>query len=79
MADKIFINYRREDSIGTAGRLRDRLAEAFGEENLFMGRQRRRQSARRMRPSDSGVLFPVRRKISNDMKPRYSRDTLRFW
>src|SRR5262245_50609041 len=36
MADKIFINYRREDSIGTAGRLRDRLAEAFGEENLFM-------------------------------------------
>ena len=36
MSDKIFINYRREDSIGTAGRLRDRLAEAFGEENLFM-------------------------------------------
>jgi tetratricopeptide (TPR) repeat protein len=36
MADKIFINYRREDSIGTAGRLRDRLAESFGEENLFM-------------------------------------------
>ena len=29
MADKNFINYRREDSIGTAGRLRDRLAEAF--------------------------------------------------
>jgi len=36
MSHKIFINYRREDSIGTAGRLRDRLAEAFGEENLFM-------------------------------------------
>src|SRR6476661_7759727 len=36
MSDKIFINYRREDSIGTAGRLRDRLAEAFGEESLFM-------------------------------------------
>ena len=28
MADKIFVNYRREDAIGTAGRLRDRLAEA---------------------------------------------------
>ena len=36
MADKIFINYRREDSIGTAGRLRDRLAQAFGQKNLFM-------------------------------------------
>ena len=36
MADKIFINYRREDSIGTAGRLRDRLAETFGQQNLFM-------------------------------------------
>ncbi len=36
MADKIFINYRREDSIGTAGRLHDRLADAFGAENIFM-------------------------------------------
>ena len=36
MTDKIFINYRREDSIGTAGRLHDRLAQAFGEKNLFM-------------------------------------------
>jgi hypothetical protein len=36
MAGKIFINYRREDSIGTAGRLHDRLAEAFGRDNLFM-------------------------------------------
>ena len=36
MADKIFINYRREDSIGTAGRLHDRLAETFGQQNLFM-------------------------------------------
>src|SRR5215471_2734228 len=36
MAGTIFINYRREDSIGTAGRLRDRLAQAFGQSNLFM-------------------------------------------
>ena len=36
MAGTIFINYRREDSIGTAGRLRDRLAQAFGQNNLFM-------------------------------------------
>ena len=36
MTDKIFINYRREDSIGTAGRLHDRLAQAFGQKNLFM-------------------------------------------
>ena len=36
MAGTIFINYRREDSISTAGRLRDRLAQAFGEKNLFM-------------------------------------------
>ena len=36
MARKIFINYRREDSIGTAGRLYDRLAQAFETNNLFM-------------------------------------------
>jgi hypothetical protein len=36
MAGKIFINYRREDSIAIAGRLRDRLAETFGPDNLFM-------------------------------------------
>jgi hypothetical protein len=36
MAGKIFINYRRDDSIGTAGRLHDRLAQAFGRDNLFM-------------------------------------------
>ena len=36
MAGTIFINYRREDSIGTAGRLRDRLAQTFGHKNLFM-------------------------------------------
>jgi hypothetical protein len=36
MAGKIFINYRRDDSIAIAGRLRDRLAEIFGPDNLFM-------------------------------------------
>ena len=36
MAGKIFINYRRDDSIAIAGRLHDRLAEAFGGDNLFM-------------------------------------------
>jgi len=36
MAGKIFINYRREDSIATAGRLGDRLTETFGRDNLFM-------------------------------------------
>jgi len=36
MADTIFINYRREDSIGTAGRLHDRLAQTFGQKNIFM-------------------------------------------
>ncbi|HEY7666199.1 MAG TPA: toll/interleukin-1 receptor domain-containing protein [Xanthobacteraceae bacterium] len=36
MAGKIFISYRRDDSIGTAGRLRDRLAETFGGDNVFM-------------------------------------------
>jgi hypothetical protein len=36
MAGKIFISYRRDDSIGTAGRLHDRLAQAFGRNNLFM-------------------------------------------
>jgi len=32
----IFINYRREDSSSTAGRLHDRLALAFGRETIFM-------------------------------------------
>ena len=36
MAGTIFINYRREDSTGAAGRLHDRLAQAFGRKNLFM-------------------------------------------
>src|SRR5262249_49305474 len=36
MAGKIFINYRREDSIGTAGLLHDRLVQAFGRKNLFV-------------------------------------------
>jgi hypothetical protein len=36
MAGKLFINYRRDDSISTAGRLNDRLALTFGRKNLFM-------------------------------------------
>ena len=32
----VFINYRREDSSGYAGRLRADLAEAFGKGNIFM-------------------------------------------
>ena len=36
MSDKIFINYRRDDSIGMAGRLHDRLAQTFGRDRLFM-------------------------------------------
>jgi TIR domain len=36
MPGKIFINYRRDDSIGTAGRLHDRLVRAFGRKNVFM-------------------------------------------
>jgi hypothetical protein len=33
---KIFINYRRDDSSATAGRLHDRLTQTFGRESLFM-------------------------------------------
>jgi membrane-associated protease RseP (regulator of RpoE activity) len=36
MAGKIFINYRRDDSSGMAGRLHDRLANTFGRAKLFM-------------------------------------------
>jgi len=36
MAGKIFINYRRDDSISTAGRLNDRLAQTFGRKKVFM-------------------------------------------
>lgn len=33
---KIFINYRRDDSSGYAGRLYDRLADHFGKDHVFM-------------------------------------------
>jgi hypothetical protein len=33
---RIFISYRREDSIAYAGRLFDRLADRFGEKQIFM-------------------------------------------
>src|SRR5262249_27264006 len=36
MRGKIFINYRREGTTETAGRLYDRMAQAFGHENLFV-------------------------------------------
>jgi hypothetical protein len=36
MAGRVFINYRRDDSMSTAGRLHDRLAQAFGRKNIFM-------------------------------------------
>ena len=36
MLGKIFINYRREDSTGIAGQLHDRIAQAFGQKNLFV-------------------------------------------
>lgn len=36
MTRRVFINYRRDDSSPTAGRLRDRLVNAFGEDNVFM-------------------------------------------
>src|SRR5215470_10901999 len=36
MTGKIFINYRRDDSQGTAGRLSDRLIEAFGRNKIFI-------------------------------------------
>jgi tetratricopeptide (TPR) repeat protein len=37
MAGKVFINYRRDESMDVAGRLRDRLAQAFGWKNLVVG------------------------------------------
>ena len=36
MAGKIFVNYRRDDSIGMAGRLHDRLTQTFGPDKIFM-------------------------------------------
>lgn len=36
MSRKIFINYRRLDSLGSTGRLYDRLVEDFGYHNVFM-------------------------------------------
>ncbi len=33
--DKIFISYRREDTSGESGRLKDKLEQVFGRENIF--------------------------------------------
>jgi TIR domain len=33
---RIFVSYRREDSPGTAGRIRDRLGQQFREDNIFL-------------------------------------------
>ena len=35
MGGTIFVNYRRDDSPGMVGRLRDRLADAFGPNSLW--------------------------------------------
>ena len=43
MPGKIFINYRREGTTDTAGRLHDRIAQAFG---LFPGSRRERECPR---------------------------------
>ena len=32
---KIFISYRREDTSGESGRLKDKLEQVFGKENIF--------------------------------------------
>ncbi len=36
MALKIFVSYRREDSEDITGRIRDRLADKYGESNVFL-------------------------------------------
>ena len=36
MASKVFISYRRDDSAGHAGRVKDRLEREFGPDLLFM-------------------------------------------
>jgi hypothetical protein len=36
MSVKIFVNYRRDDSGPTAGRLREKLRREFGGKNVFM-------------------------------------------
>ena len=36
MASRVFINYRRDDSIASAGRVHDRLAQAIGRKRVFM-------------------------------------------
>jgi hypothetical protein len=33
---KIFLSYRKKDSAGEAGRVRDRLVREFGEEQIFL-------------------------------------------
>ena len=63
MADKIFINYRRDDMIGTTGRLHDRLTQTFGLQNIFNDRGPviRLVLSRFLR---AGVQFPMRKQRS---------------
>ena len=48
MAGKIFINYRRRDDEGFAGRLCDQLEQAFGRKQVFMDVDSNLDGARRV-------------------------------
>jgi Domain of unknown function (DUF4062)/TIR domain len=64
MAPKVFLSYRRDDSPHASGRLRDQLAGAFGEQNVFfdvdsipLGRDFREVIAAEMQEADVVVLM----------------------
>jgi hypothetical protein len=64
MAPKVFLSYRRDDSPHASGRLRDQLAVAFGEQNVFFdvdsippGRDFREVIAAEMQEADVVVLM----------------------
>jgi hypothetical protein len=68
MPGKISINYHREGTTDTSGRLYERIAQAFGQKNLFVDCTkltpfyvRTHQLDENLRSSESAMLAPAAR------------------
>jgi hypothetical protein len=58
----IFINYRRDDTSGYAGRIHERLASTFGNGSVFMDLDDIRPGVNFVQAIDESLTFPERRR-----------------
>jgi hypothetical protein len=88
---KIFINYQRDDTIATAGRLHDGLAQTFGRNNLFMdvdhipagadlaARRPAGAGASQRRRGAQRAVWPPCRSLDRKSARRPPRETISAW